>query len=498
MTTQSIQPALRRGLAAIHADVGRYSPAIHPRQALRSYQLEFARAVAASVVAGRGDTFAAVFSRQSGKDEALAQLCAFLLSRYRLTGGSIVVATPALRPQGLIQRDRLRSRLDNPLTRAATRVREGTIVEVGKASTRFLSAARGANSRGNTASLLLVANESQDIEPEVWDAVFAPMAASTNATTLFLGTVWTSDTLLARQMRLLRDRETADGRQRLFRVDWREVARHVPSYGAYVQAQMDALGADHPFIRTEYELRELDGDGRLFPDERIALLNGSFPPLCQRESRQQAVEYALLIDVAGETEEGVEGEALRRRQPRRDSTAVTVVRVIPDSPARYEIVARYLWTGVKHSQLHQRIVNLVRHVWRARKVVIDATGIGSGLTSFLRATLGERTVEPFIFSSASKSRLGWDFLAMIDSGRLKSFDPHLAEDPEQGRLEHLFRAQLAACRYSVLPGPGRLLRWSVEDAMLHDDLLISAALTAQLDAVDWRSRSAIGRVPADR
>ena len=87
---------------------------------------------------------------------------------------------------------------------------EGTIVEVGRASARYLSAARSASSRGNTAGLLLVANEAQDIDPDVWDAVFAPMAASTNATTLFLGTVWTSDTLLARQMRLLRDRVYAE------------------------------------------------------------------------------------------------------------------------------------------------------------------------------------------------------------------------------------------------------------------------------------------------
>ncbi len=490
--TATRRRALRRGLAEIHSDIGRFSPALYPRQTLRPYQTSFARAVASGVERQSGDTFAAVFSRQSGKDEALAQLTAYLLSRYRLTGGSIVVATPALRPQGLIARDRLLARLDTPLARGAVRVREGTIVELGRASVRYLSAAPGANSRGNTASLLLVANEAQDIDADVWDAVFAPMAASTNATTLFLGTVWTSATLLARQMRWLREREARDGRRRLFVVDWREVARHVPGYGAYVRGQMEALGPEHPFIRTEYELRELDGDGRLFPPERAALLDGAFGPVDQSDP-DGGVEYALLIDVAGEVEDGVEGESLRRSQPRRDSTAVTVVRVRPGPPARYEIVARYLWTGAKHSALHQRLVNLARRVWQARKIVIDATGLGAGLASFLRATLGERVVEPFVFSTASKSRLGWDFLSLIDGGRLTSFDPALASDPEQRRLERLFRAQLAACRYSVLPGPGKLLRWSVEDATLHDDLLISAALVAVLDRLDWSPRTARGR-----
>ena len=490
MTQTANRRALERGLTALHADPGSFSRALYPRTTLRSYQLDLVRAVAGSVSRRDGETFAAVFSRQSDKDEALAQLCSYLMSRHRLTGGSVVIATPALRPQGLVARDRLLARLDNPLTRGSTRLREGSIVEVGKASVRYLSAARAANSRGNTASLLLVANESQDIDPDFWDAVFAPMAASTNATTLFLGTVWTSDTLLARQMRLLRERESSDDRRRLFKVDWREVARYLPAYGDYVRRQIEALGQHHPFIRTEYELRELDGDGKLFPPERIALLDGDFPPLSRARDGET---YALLIDVAGEVEEGIEGEALRRSQPRRDSTAVTVVRVRADSGPGYEIVARYLWTGVRHALLHERIVNLASKVWKARKVVIDATGIGAGLASFLRSSLGERVVEPFVFSSASKSRLGWDLLATIDSGRLATFDPANGADPEQQRLDRLFRAQLAACRYDVLPGPGKLLRWSVEDPTLHDDLLISAALVATLDSADWSPRIAVGR-----
>lgn len=492
------RPAIEAGLRGAVADVGAFSRALYPARALRPYQVEFVRAVANSVVERRGESFAAVFSRQSGKDEALAQLVCWLLHRQRMAGGSIIIAAPTLRPQGIIARDRLLARLRTPLARGMMRVREGTIVELGRASARYLSAAPAANSRGNTASLLLVANEAQDIEPDVWDAVFAPMAASANATTLFMGTTWTSDTLLARQMRLLREREAVDGRRRVFKVAWQEVAAYLPAYGDYVRGQIAALGERHPFIRTEYELEELDGDGRLFPPERAALLDGCHAALSRRPPDEpRDVAYALLVDVAGEVEEGVEGEVLRRAQPRRDSTAVTVVRVVPDAasagPARYEIVARYLWTGTRHRELHRRIVNLAGSVWRARKVVIDATGIGAGLASFLSASLGERVVEPFVFSSASKSRLGWDLLAMIDAGRLTSFDPATCDDPEQLRLDRLFRAQLAACRYSVLPGPGKLLRWSVEDPLLHDDLLISAALAAALDGFDWRPRTALGR-----
>lgn len=64
---------LQAGLREIHEDVGAYSAALYPARALRVYQLPFARAVTGSVLAGGGEEFAAVFSRQSGKDEALAQ-----------------------------------------------------------------------------------------------------------------------------------------------------------------------------------------------------------------------------------------------------------------------------------------------------------------------------------------------------------------------------------------------------------------------------------------
>ena len=99
------------------------------------------------------------------------------------------------------------------------------MIEVGSARAAFLSADPTANARGETASLLLVCNEAQDVDPAWWHAVFAPMAASTGAPTVFLGTPWTPDTLLALEL------EAKDGIRRVFRVAWEEVAESVPAYG---------------------------------------------------------------------------------------------------------------------------------------------------------------------------------------------------------------------------------------------------------------------------
>jgi hypothetical protein len=483
------------------ADPVRFSRATQRRKPLRPYQIPPVRAIWESIRDGLGQQFAVVFSRQSGKDELLAQLLAFLLMRYQQIGGSIVVATPALRPQGLVSRDRLLAALDTPL--AGGRVeRDGSAVRLGRATARFLSASPTANARGQTADLLLVANEAQDIRPEVWDAVFDPMAASTNATTLFLGTVWNRETLLARQMRHLERQEATDDRQRLFKVDWETVAAVVPAYGERVRARIAQFGPAHPFIRTEYCLDELDGDGALFSPERLAHLTGEHQ---RRHAGEPGKRYAMLIDVGGEEEAGF-GLSAFQDQGRRDSTAVTIVEIADPLPGsalpQYLVVDRLAWTGASHASLLPRLIDLARNIWRARAVVIDATGVGAGLASMMGAVLGQRVhgappirVIPFHFTAASKSALGWDLLGLIESGRLKEYQEIEPPFSTPGITTTTFHEQLAAITYDTVPGPGRLLKWGAPPGR-HDDLVLSLALVSVLDGIDWRERTARGSAEA--
>ena len=190
-----------RALRWLLHDLGAFSRTIWPETALRPYQLAPARAIIHSALIGDGASFAVVFARQSGKDELLAQVIAFLLIHRQLHGGEIVVVAPSLVPQGQITLRRIEERLRAAMLFAPEIETEGGhILRVGRASARFVSAGPMAQARGATASLLLVANEAQDIEAQRWDAVFDPMGASTNATTVFAGTVWTRNTLLARAM----------------------------------------------------------------------------------------------------------------------------------------------------------------------------------------------------------------------------------------------------------------------------------------------------------
>ena len=129
-------------------------------------------------------------------------------------------------------------------------------------------------------------------------------------------------------------------------------------------------------------------------------------------------------------------------------------------------------------------------------LVVDATGVGAGLASFLADQLGRGPrrvpVSPFLFNRKTKPDLGWVFIALIDGGRIKEYADDTGWPGGGSDITRIYRHQLAACTYEVLPGPGKLLRWSVPASRGHDDLLISTTLTARLDEIDWRDRTARG------
>ncbi len=90
-----------------------------------------------------------------------------------------------------------------------------------------------------------------------------------------------------------------------------------------------------------------------------------------------------------------------------------------------------------------------------------------------------------MFTSSSKSKLGWDFIGIIETGRFKEYTP----------ANSTFIEQLGFTSLEVQPGPGHLIKWSVPDGtrnpatgeLVHDDLVLSAALVAVLDGQEWNA-----------
>ena len=460
---------------------------------LRNYQRGVAAAICESVFSGAGRSFVVMFPRQSGKNELQAQLETYLLTiNHQMPGAELIKISPTWKPQTLNAMRRLERVLSaNHVAKHIWHKESGYIYRTGHARMYFFSGQPRSNIVGATASVLLEVDEAQDVMIAKYDKDIAPMAASTNATRVFWGTAWTSRTLLARELRAAREAERKDGIQRVFVLTAEDVAAEVPAYGEFVAAQVARLGRNHPMIRTQYFSEEIDAEGGLFPDERKALMRGKHAPATEPT---EGKIYAAALDLAGEDEAVVsdpsaqEAGTAELSNPKRDSTALTIFVVdlsTVDDPLigkpSYKVINRYAWVGVKHAKLYGEI-KAILELFDVRYIAVDSTGVGAGMSSFLSAALGDRVI-PFEFNTRTKSDLLWDYLGIIDSGRFKDYQPADAE----------FWRQVEFCEFEIMDGPQKRVKWGVPDGtrdpatgdLVHDDLLISAALCAVLDKQNW-------------
>jgi hypothetical protein len=451
---------------------------------LRPYQAEAMEAVISSVYHSRHLEFVWIFPRQSGKDETLAVMLQYLLTFYALAGGEMVMVNPTFKPQTETSMRRLETRLiSNAATRGKWKRKSGYIYQMGGAFCTYLSADPTAHIVGATANLLLLVNEAQDVGLMKFDKEISPMVASTNATTLFSGTRWTSDTLLERELQRCQAAEAQDGIKRVFFFTAEDVRKVVPAYGAYVDGQIARLGRQHPLVKTQLFCETIDAQTGMFPMSRQALMHGEHS---ERLTPDPGRMYAFLIDVAGQDEAASTGEAILKN-PGRDSTALKVVEIEMASvpligKPTYLVRHRQEWIGAKHTSVFAQL-RALEQVWHPTKIVIDATGVGEGLFSMLENAYGEDKVTPVKFSPQVKSELGYGFIGIIESGRYKEYAP----------FDEQFTVQMNKCKSEIVPGPSKLMRWGVPDGtrdqstgeLVHDDDLITGALCYELDKLEW-------------
>jgi len=451
---------------------------------LRPYQQEVARAVLDSVQQGKGLTFSVEIARQGGKNELSAHLEVLLLTLYMAAGGSLVKCSPTFKPQTIISMQRLKERLDEFGFDGIYHTEMGYIISLGSAREVFLSAEESSSVVGHTADILLEIDESQDVSKEKYTKEFRPMGSSTNVTTIHYGTTWDDATLLEEIKQTNLELEKKDGIKRHFRYDWQEVARYNKEYGNYVKAERARLGENHPLFRTQYALLPISGGGGFLSRQQILSMLGSHVRL--REPQGGSI-YIAGIDLAGEKEQDRE-TALMAAKPKVDSTVITIAAVDRSQSSQVRVVEptlrvteQYQWTGTPHSQLYAQMVSILRK-WDCQRIVVDSTGIGQPIASFLRKELGPR-VKPFVFTQKSKSDMAFEFLAFVNSGRLKLY----RLDGSQEYKETMFQFEKARAQYR----PNQTMNFYVDPQEGHDDFLMSLALLV-IGARDFKPRQAKG------
>jgi hypothetical protein len=285
--------------------------------------------------------------------------------------------------------------------------------------------------------------------------------------------------------------ERGDGVRRHFEVDWREVARHNPAYGRFVESERARLGEDHPLFQTQYELRALAGSGRFFTAAQRALLTSG------RHAREfgpsaaavRWLGYVAGLDVGGEAAWAAGSGERGARRP--DATVLTIGRLVPPAvglasqESGVEVVQLYEWVGTPHTELIGAVAGLLRDLWGVRRVVVDATGVGEGLASALASLPRGPEVVRLRVSDVAKSALGYQVQSAAGSGRLRLW----SDDGSPERRELVRQAELARASY----GMGQRLSWGVPESDGHDDHLFSLALLVEA-ARGLGSRSARGRL----
>jgi len=446
-----------------------------------------------SIQNGEGLTFSVEIARQGGKNELSAHLEVLLLTLYMAKGGNLIKCSPTFKPQTIISMARLKERLDEFGFDGIYHSEMGYIISLGSARQIFLSAEPSSSVVGHTADILLEIDESQDVSKEKYTKEFRPMGSSTNVTMVHYGTTWDDSTLLEEIKQTNLELERKDGIKRHFRYDWQEVGKYNQRYLNFVLAEKERLGENHPLFQTQYALLPIHGGGRLLSRQQIAQMLGSHPRQCSPDS--SGLPYIAGIDLAGEQEQGMSLQGLDMRLLRlrvanksgQDSTVITIAEVENiqhhiDFGPTLRVVEQYQWTGTPHTQLYPQMVDILKNVWRCQRVVVDSTGIGQPVASFLRQELGSKVI-PFTFTQKSKSELGFELLSFVNSGRLKLY----RQDGSKEYQETMFELEKAKAQYR----PNQQLNFYVDPSEGHDDFLMSLALVVQAGK-DFRPRAAKG------
>jgi hypothetical protein len=438
---------------------------------LRPYQLEVARAVMDSIQRGMGLTFSVEIARQGGKNELSAHLEVLLLTLYMAKGGNIIKCSPTFKPQTVISMGRLKQRLDDFGFDGIYRPQMGYIVQLGNSKVVFLSAEGSSSVVGHTADILLEIDESQDVGKDKYTKEFRPMGSATNVTTVLYGTTWDDSTLLEEIKHANLESEKRDGIKRHFRYDWQEVGRCNPDYLRFVQSERERLGEEHPLFRTQYALLPISHGGGFLSRQQIALMLGEHRRQSHPEGKRT---YIAGIDLAGEHEPetmGCGGCGADRLEGH-DSSVITIAEVDAADPSQpvLKVVEQYQWTGTPHSQLYTQMIDILRNVWGCHRIVVDATGMGQPVASFLRKELGSRVI-PLVITSKSKSAMGFELLSFVNSGRLKLYK----QDGSPEYRETRFELERARAQYR----PNQTMNFYVDPQEGHDDFLVSLALVVQ-------------------
>lgn len=398
----------------------------HP---LRRYQRPFARRIFESLIIDDGAKITALFARQTGKSETVANVIATsmimlpLLARAypemlgKFKEGVHVGAFAPVDEQADTLFGRIVSRLTSDSAQEVLNDPEVNASMTGKGRTVYLrfhnsraplqdgkghsyvrktTAHPRATIEGRTYHIILI-DECQGADDRVVNKSIGPMGAAFNATMIMTGTPTYTKNVFYNQISINKRALTRRGTIRCnhFEVDWREAAKENAYYKRFVEGEMLRLGEDSDEFRLSYRLMWLLDKGMFTTSAKL--------DDCGDTSMQSLVKQWHHTPV-------VVGIDCARKQ---DRTVVTVVYVDWDHPDElgmyHHRVLNWLdLEGMDWEEQYFQIVEFLQNynVW---KIGIDVGGVGDVVAQRLKILMPHVEVVE-INSTQSDQSERWKYL----------------------------------------------------------------------------------------
>lgn len=456
----------------------------HP---LYGYQRPFSRRMLESIIINDGATLTALFSRQSGKSETVANTVAAIMILFPLFAkmwpqwfGQFAegVWVGAFAPVD-DQADTLFSRIVDRLTsETATAMMADPEIDDGVQGNRGVKGKGKEVKLKNSGSLvrkqtchpratiegrtyhLILIDECQGADEKMVNKSISPMKTSTNGTMVFTGTPTYTKGVFYKTIQFNKRNALSRGRQNHFEADWKECAKWNPMYKKSVQADMRRMGEDSDEFKLSYKLIWLLDQGMFTTSEKLEELG----------------DKSMQIVPAWHSSPVVVGIDPARKQ---DSTIVTVLWVDwdrPDEMGYYEHrVLNWLdLTGMDWESQYFRIREFLMN-YSVYQIAIDVGGVGDVVASRLK------TLMPYVEIIEVKSDQGeqskrWKHLSQLIDRRKIGWPAHA----KSRRLKTYKRfIQQMGDLLKIFKGP-YVLAEAPNEAGAHDDYADSLALAAIL------------------
>ena len=455
-----------------------------PDGALYPYQEKFARRCIESVLIGDAEEITALFSRQSGKSETVANVVAtlmILLPRLAKVYPDLLGKFERGMMIGLFapvesQAETLFSRVVNHLTTPAAqeilgdpeiddkvigKSREIRLINCGS----FLQMAT-ANPRAQIESKsyhLIIVDEAQAADDFVVRKSIHPMGAFYAATIVKTGTPTTHKGDFYKAIQLNKRRSTKrGGRTNHFEANWKECAKYNPNYSKSVRKEMLRMGEDSDEFQMSFNLKWLLERGMFVTSDVMEQLGDKSMEI---QKFWTASPVVVGIDPARKI----------------DSTVVTVVWVDWDRPDEFGYYDHRIlnWLEVQgddwESQYGQ-IVDFLRH-YDVLAVGVDANGVGDAVAQRLQILLPRAEVHLLGSNTPDQSKR-WKHLTQLIQRGLVSWPAH-AKTRRLKTWRRFYQQMIDAEK--VFKGPNVLVA-APNEAEAHDDYVDSLALACSLTA----------------